>query len=110
VTFGCFYVHFKGVIRFAFIIIIQFHAVVFEQHMDTTVTKILPQYETRMSWTGHVARMGESGGAYKVLVRKPGGRRPLGRPRCKWEDNIKMVFRDVEWGHELDRYDGGGLL
>jgi hypothetical protein len=44
----------------------------------------------RLRWAGHVARMGESGGAYRVLVGKPEGRRPLGRPRRKREYNIKM--------------------
>jgi len=43
-----------------------------------------------MRWAGHVARMGEVRGVYKVLVGKPEGRRTLGRPRHRWEDNIKM--------------------
>jgi hypothetical protein len=48
-----------------------------------------------MRWMGHVARMGERRGTYKVLVGKPEGRRPLGRPRRRWEDNIKMDLREV---------------
>jgi hypothetical protein len=44
----------------------------------------------RMRWAGHVARMGERRGVYRALVGKPEGRKPLGRPRCRWEDNIKM--------------------
>jgi hypothetical protein len=44
----------------------------------------------RLRWAGHVARMGERRGAYRVLVGKPEGRRPLGRPRHRWEDNIKL--------------------
>jgi hypothetical protein len=44
----------------------------------------------RMRWAGHVAPMGEGKGAYRVLVGRPEGRRPLGRPRHGWEDNIKM--------------------
>jgi hypothetical protein len=44
----------------------------------------------RLRWAGHVARMGERRGAYRTLVGKPEGRRPLGRPRRRWEDNIKM--------------------
>jgi len=44
----------------------------------------------RMRWAGHVACMGEGRGVYRVLVGKPEGKRPLGRPRCRWEDNIKM--------------------
>jgi hypothetical protein len=56
--------------------------------------------------------MGERRGAYRVLVGKPDGRRPLGRPRCRWEDNIKMDLREVGWGgadwidlaHDRDRW------
>jgi hypothetical protein len=44
----------------------------------------------RMRWAGHVARMGEDRGVHRVLVGKPEGRMPLGRPRRRWEDNIKM--------------------
>jgi hypothetical protein len=51
----------------------------------------------RMKWAGHVARMGEKRGAYRILVGRPEGRRPLGRPRRKWEDNIKMNL-EVDWG------------
>jgi hypothetical protein len=42
--------------------------------------------------------MGESRGAYRVLAEKPEGRRPLGRPRRRWEDNIKMDLRELGWG------------
>jgi hypothetical protein len=42
----------------------------------------------RMRWAGHVARMGEKRNAYRLLVGKPEGKRPLGRPRCRWVDNI----------------------
>ncbi|KAJ4429885.1 hypothetical protein ANN_22089 [Periplaneta americana] len=49
----------------------------------------------RLKWAGHVARMGESRNAYKVLVGRPEGKRPLGRPSCRWEDNIKMDLREV---------------
>jgi hypothetical protein len=44
----------------------------------------------RMRWVGHVARMGEKRGAYRILVGRPEGRRPLGRPRRRWEDNIEI--------------------
>jgi hypothetical protein len=57
----------------------------------------------RLIWAEHVARMRESRGPYRVLVEKRDGRRPLGRPRRRWENNIKMDLRDVEWGHGLDR-------
>ncbi|KAJ4437765.1 hypothetical protein ANN_13703, partial [Periplaneta americana] len=49
----------------------------------------------RLRWAGHVARMGESRNAYRVLVGRPEGKRPLGRPRRWWEDNIKMDLREV---------------
>ena len=52
----------------------------------------------RMRWAGHVARMGERRGVYRVMVRIPEGKRPLGRPRHRWEDNIKMDFQEVDWG------------
>ena len=51
-----------------------------------------------MRWAGHVARMGEERWLYRVLVGKPEGRRPLGRPRRRWEDNNKMDIQEVEWG------------
>jgi hypothetical protein len=52
----------------------------------------------RMRWAGHVARIGEGRVAYRVLVGRPEGRRPLGRPRRRWEDNIKMDLQEVGWG------------
>ena len=51
-----------------------------------------------MRWAGHVARMVEGRGVRKVLVRKPEGKRPLERPRRRWEDNIKMDLREVGRG------------
>jgi hypothetical protein len=51
----------------------------------------------RMRWTGHVARMGEKRNAYRILVGKPEGKRPLGRPRRRWVDNIKMDLREIGW-------------
>ena len=52
----------------------------------------------RMRWAGHVARMGEDRGVHRVLEGKPEGKRPLGRPRCRWEDNIKMDLQEVGGG------------
>jgi len=52
----------------------------------------------RMRWAGYVARMGEGRDVYRVLVGKPEGRRPLGRPRRRWEDNIRMDLRAVGCG------------
>jgi hypothetical protein len=50
-----------------------------------------------MRWTGHVAHMGEKRNAYRILVGKAEGKRPLGRPRRKWEGNIKIDLREI-WG------------
>jgi hypothetical protein len=52
----------------------------------------------RMRWTGHVARMGEVRSANNILVGRPEGRRPLGRPRRRWEHNIKMDLREIDFG------------
>ena len=52
----------------------------------------------RMMWAGHVTQVGERRGVYRVLVGKPEGRRPLGRPRNRWEDNMKMYLKEVECG------------
>jgi hypothetical protein len=52
----------------------------------------------RLGWARYVARMGERRGAYRALVGKPEGRRPLGRPRRRWEDNIKMDLREAGCG------------
>jgi hypothetical protein len=52
----------------------------------------------RMRWAGHIARMGEERGVYRVLVGKPEGKSPLGRPRRRWEDGIRMDLRGLAWG------------
>ena len=54
----------------------------------------------RMRWSGHVALMEEGRGVHKVLAGKPEGKRPLGRPRRRWEDNIKMDLQEVGRGCE----------
>jgi hypothetical protein len=51
-----------------------------------------------MRWEGHVARMGEKRNAYRLVVGKPEGQRPLGRPRRRWVDNIRMDLGEVGWG------------
>jgi hypothetical protein len=62
--------------------------------------------KTEMGWT--CGTYGERRGAYRALVGKPEGRRPLGRPRRRWEDNIKMDLRAVGWGgHVLDQCGSG---
>jgi hypothetical protein len=65
-----------------------------------------------MRWTGHVARIGEGRGVYRVLMGKHEGKRPMGRPRRRWEDNIKMDLQEVGCGgmdwiglaHDKDRW------
>jgi len=52
----------------------------------------------RMRWAGHVVRMEEERGVHRILVRKPEGKKPLGRPRRRWEDSIKMYSREVGGG------------
>jgi hypothetical protein len=54
----------------------------------------------RMRWAGHVARTREGRGVHRVLVGKPEGKRPLGRPRCSWEDIIRMDLQEVGCGCE----------
>jgi len=61
-----------------------------------------------MRWVGHVVLVGERRGEYMVLVGKPEGKRPLGRPRRRWENNIIMDLQEVEFGgHGLDRAGSG---
>jgi hypothetical protein len=68
-----------------------------------------------MRWAGHVARIGEERKLYKVLVGNPEGKRPLGRPRRRWEDGIRMDLRETGLGC-VDGFDWlrtgtcGGLL
>ena len=57
-----------------------------------------------MRWAGHVARMGEEKGVYRVLVGRTEGKRPLGKTRRRWEDNIKMNIQEVGFGG-MDRID-----
>jgi hypothetical protein len=56
----------------------------------------------RIRWAGHVTRMGEKGNTYRLLVGKPEGKRPLGRPRRRWVDNIIMDLGEVGWD-DVDR-------
>jgi hypothetical protein len=52
----------------------------------------------RMRWAGHVARMGEGRNVYRPLVGKPEGKRPLERPRRRWENRVKMDLKKIGWG------------
>jgi hypothetical protein len=64
------------------------------------IVRVVKSRRTR--WAGHVVRMGEDRGVHRVLVGKPEGERPLGRPRRRWEDNIKMDLQEVEGGGRGD--------
>jgi len=62
-------------------------------YSSTNIVRVIKS--RRMRWTGHVARMGEERGVYRVLVGKPEGRRPLGRLRHKWVDNIRTDLQEM---------------
>jgi hypothetical protein len=53
----------------------------------------------RMRWAGYVARIGEESNVYRVLVGKPEGKRPRGRPRRRWEDGVRMDLMEIGWGN-----------
>ena len=59
---------------------------------------VLKKVKQSLRWAGHVARMGEERGVYRVLLGKPEGRGPLGRPRRRWVDNIRMDLQEVGCG------------
>ena len=65
-------------------------------HFSPSIVRLIKW--RRMRWAGHVARMEEGRGVHKVLVGKPEGKKPLGRPRRRWEDNIKMDLQEVGRG------------
>jgi hypothetical protein len=68
-------------------------------HILYSSPNIIKQIKSRrMRWAGQVARMEEERNVYRVLMGKPGGKRPLGRPRRRWEDGIRIDLREIGWG------------
>jgi hypothetical protein len=72
---------------------LKFLAAICEYNSLPSIIRIIES--RRMRWVGHVARMGEKRNMYRLLVGKPEGKRPLGRPRCRWIDNIKMDLLEI---------------
>jgi hypothetical protein len=75
-----------------------------ELHNLYSLTNVIRMMRSRrMKWAWHVERMGEKRNVYRILVGKPEGKRPLGRPRHRWMDNIKMDLREIGWDLAQER-------
>jgi hypothetical protein len=71
---------------------------IFQLFLDKFTISFRNLVKSRMRWAGHVARMEEKRNAYRLLAGNPEGERPLGRPRRRWVDNIRMYLGEVGWG------------
>ena len=76
-----------------------YNEVLTDLHSSPNIIRVI---KSRLGWTGHVARVRDSIGAYRLLMDKPEGKRPLRKPRRRWEDDIQMGFKEVGCGHGLD--------
>jgi hypothetical protein len=73
-----------------------------ELHNLYTSPNIVKMIRSRkIKWSGHVARMGEIRNAYRILVGKPEGKKPIGKPSHRWENNIKLDRTEVRWEVEI---------
>ena len=78
-------------------ILLFLHAELSDLYSSPNIVRVIKS--RRMRWAGHVARMGEERVVYRVLVGKPEGKTPLGRPRRRWVDNIRMDLQEVGCGY-----------
>jgi hypothetical protein len=81
----------SGLLDLFYFIFLQLHNLYSSSNTIRTIES------RRMIWAGHVVRMGKKRNVYRVLLGKPKGKRPLGRPRRRWVDNIKMDLRKIGW-------------
>jgi len=70
-------------------------SMIYNLHASQNIVRLIKP--RRMGWAGHIAHKGEMRNAYIILAGKPGGKRPLGRPRHRWEDNAEMNLKEIDW-------------
>jgi hypothetical protein len=89
------FLHYFKYLPFVWFIIFCAFAQFHNLYSSPSIIRIIKS--RRMRLVGHIARMGEKRNACRLLVGKPEGKRPLGRPRCRWVDNIKIDLREIGW-------------